>query len=109
MIFQIFFSYIFFSTITLRILTCLIIIIFLQICHKNGNRTIVKSSYQTTADNQWMSYLNYVWSGYVIECPKHGEIYRSRQHWFGNKDPEDSAVRMEISHVWPGVSLDLFF
>ena len=41
---------------------------------------------------------------YVIECPYCGEIYRSRQYWYGNKNPEDAAVRTEIQHVWPGVS-----
>jgi zinc finger FYVE domain-containing protein 1 len=41
---------------------------------------------------------------YVIECPYCGEIYRSRQYWYGNKNPEDAAVRPEIQHVWPGVS-----
>ncbi|XP_050302992.1 zinc finger FYVE domain-containing protein 1-like isoform X2 [Anthonomus grandis grandis] len=71
-------------------------------CHKNGERIIVKASYHTNRDTTWTSYFNYVWSGYVIECPKCGEIYRSRQHWYGNKNPEDSAVRTEIVHIWPG-------
>lgn len=44
-------------------------------------------------------------SRYVIECPHHGEIYRSRQFWYGNADPEMKAVRTEIHHVWPNVSL----
>jgi zinc finger FYVE domain-containing protein 1 len=43
-------------------------------------------------------------SRYVIECLYCGEIYRSRQYWYGNKNPEDAAVRPEIQHVWPGVS-----
>ncbi|XP_030767171.1 zinc finger FYVE domain-containing protein 1-like isoform X2 [Sitophilus oryzae] len=71
-------------------------------CHKNGNKVVVKPSYQTTHENSWTSYFNYVWAGYVIECPKCGEIYRSRQHWYGNKNPEDDAVRLEIVHLWPG-------
>ncbi|KAJ8927159.1 hypothetical protein NQ314_020432 [Rhamnusium bicolor] len=57
---------------------------------------------KTTTNSSWSSYFNYVWSGYVIECPNCGEIYRSRQHWYGNKNPEDSAVRIEIVHIWPG-------
>lgn len=73
-----------------------------KVCYKNGNKIVVKPSYQTTSENSWSSYFNYVWSGYVIECPNCGEIYRSRQHWYGNKNPEDSAVRAEIVHIWPG-------
>ena len=41
---------------------------------------------------------------YVLECPRCGVIYRERQHWYGNKDPTEEAVRTEIRHVWPGVS-----
>lgn len=41
---------------------------------------------------------------YVIECPRHGEIYRSRQFWYGNAEPDMKAVRSEIRHVWPDVS-----
>jgi len=65
---------------------------------------IVKPTYQTTKDNSWTSYLNFVWSGYVIECPKCGEIYRSWKHWYGNKNPEECSVQLEIVHMWPGVS-----
>ncbi|XP_056648224.1 zinc finger FYVE domain-containing protein 1-like isoform X1 [Diorhabda sublineata] len=73
-------------------------------CYKNGEKTIVKAGYQTTTNSNYMSWLNYVWSGYVIECPKCGEIYRSREHWYGNKNPEDVAVRSEVVHIWPGES-----
>ncbi|KAL7295622.1 hypothetical protein TKK_0010985 [Trichogramma kaykai] len=69
-------------------------------CHSNGNEVIVTSRIQTQNDNSWYGLAKYAWSGYVIECPHCGEIYRSRQHWFGNKSPEDSAVRSEITHVW---------
>ncbi|KAL1489873.1 hypothetical protein ABEB36_013801 [Hypothenemus hampei] len=71
-------------------------------CIRRGERVVVKPSYQTQNDSTWTSYLSYVWSGYVIDCPKCGEIYRSRQHWIGNKKPEDSAVQLEIVHIWPG-------
>lgn len=71
-------------------------------CIKNGERMIVKPTYQTTKDNSWTSYLNFVWSGYVIECPKCGEIYRSWKHWYGNKNPEECSVQLEIVHMWPG-------
>ncbi|KAF7278616.1 hypothetical protein GWI33_008137 [Rhynchophorus ferrugineus] len=71
-------------------------------CYTGGKKVIVKPTSQTSQDTSWKSYLNYVMSGYVIECPHCGEIYRSRQHWYGNKNPEDEAVRLEIVHVWPG-------
>lgn len=38
---------------------------------------------------------------YVLECPNHGVIYRSRQYWYGNPDPE-AVVRTELKHIWPG-------
>ena len=41
---------------------------------------------------------------YVLECPSCGIIYRSRQYWYGNLDPEQKVVRTEIRHVWKGVS-----
>ena len=42
---------------------------------------------------------------YVLECCNCGVIYKSRQYWYGNQDPEKSVVRTEIRHVWPGVCL----
>ncbi|KAJ8684076.1 hypothetical protein QAD02_019868 [Eretmocerus hayati] len=76
-------------------------------CHNNGKEVVVTSRVQTQNDSAWYSLAKYAWSGYVIECPHCGEIYRSRQHWYGNKNPEDAAVRTEITHVWtlpPSVS-----
>lgn len=37
----------------------------------------------------------------MLECPHHGIIYRSRQYWYGNPDPE-SVVRTELKHIWTG-------
>ena len=77
-------------------------------CHANGNEVVVTSRMQTQNENSWYGLAKYAWSGYVIECPHCGEIYRSRQHWFGNKNPEDSAVRSEITHVWTLVKIHLY-
>lgn len=41
---------------------------------------------------------------YVLECASCGIIYRSRQYWMGNQDPESSVVRPEVKHVWQDVS-----
>ena len=40
---------------------------------------------------------------YVIECKHCGVIFRSRQHWYGNPEPEQKAVKTENKHVWPEV------
>lgn len=42
---------------------------------------------------------------YVLECSRCGVIYRSRQYWMGNQDPESGVVRSEVKHVWEGVSI----
>lgn len=74
-------------------------------CHANGNEVIVTSRTKTMSENGWYGLAKYAWSGYVIECPKCGEIYRSRQYWYGNKNPEEAAVRTEITHVWNATSV----
>uniref|UniRef100_A0A1B6E4F3 FYVE-type domain-containing protein n=1 Tax=Clastoptera arizonana TaxID=38151 RepID=A0A1B6E4F3_9HEMI len=74
-------------------------------CHTNGNEVIVHPKYTSSTDNSWFGIAKFAWSGYVIECPNCGEIYRSRQFWYGNTNPEISAVRTEIKHVWPGSSI----
>ncbi|CAH1962256.1 unnamed protein product [Acanthoscelides obtectus] len=71
-------------------------------CYKNGHRTVVKPSYQSAQDSSWSGYFSFVWSGYLIECSRCGIIYQSRKHWYGNKNPEDCAVRIQVVHVWPG-------
>lgn len=40
---------------------------------------------------------------YVIECCHCGVIYRSRQHWYGNQEPELGAIKTDNKHVWPQV------
>lgn len=45
---------------------------------------------------------------YTIDCPKCGVIYRSKQYWYGNNDPEKTAVYIETKHIWPGVSLNIY-
>jgi zinc finger FYVE domain-containing protein 1 len=50
------------------------------------------------------TFFRYAWSGYVLECNRCGVIYRSRQFWYGNKEPtaEATVVRAEVCHVWDG-------
>ncbi|XP_065159950.1 zinc finger FYVE domain-containing protein 1-like isoform X3 [Atheta coriaria] len=69
-------------------------------CHKNGQRVVVKQC--GLPKESFSGMLNYMWSGYEIECRNCGIIYRSRQRWFGNESPEERAVIAEIVHIWPG-------
>lgn len=68
-------------------------------CYRNGNEVEVTRHYQEETQYSWYSFAKSAWLGYVINCPHCGEIYRSRQYWYGN-NPEDVAIRKKITHVW---------
>ncbi|XP_076138483.1 zinc finger FYVE domain-containing protein 1 [Alosa pseudoharengus] len=74
-------------------------------CYEGGREMIVIPKTSASTDNPWFGLAKYAWSGYVLECPTCGIIYRSRQYWMGNQDPEGSVVRTEVKHVWPGSEL----
>ncbi|XP_011645036.1 zinc finger FYVE domain-containing protein 1-like [Pogonomyrmex barbatus] len=69
-------------------------------CYKDGNEVEVTRQYYKDNEN-WFTLAKNIWSGYIINCPHCGEIYKSRQYWFGN--PEDVAICKKITHVW-GIS-----
>lgn len=71
-------------------------------CYTNGREVIVVEQAVQSAESTWVGLAKYAWSGSVIECPNCGEIYRARQYWYGNKSPEDAAVRSEVIHIWKG-------
>uniref|UniRef100_A0A4W5K6K4 Zinc finger FYVE-type containing 1 n=1 Tax=Hucho hucho TaxID=62062 RepID=A0A4W5K6K4_9TELE len=73
-----------------------------QACYEGGKEVIVVPKTTASSDSPWFGLATYAWSGYVIECPNCGVIYRSRQYWYGNQDPVDTVVRTEIQHIWPG-------
>ncbi|GLD65668.1 zinc finger FYVE domain-containing protein 1-like protein [Lates japonicus] len=73
---------------------------------KRGREVIVVPKTSASTDNPWFGLAKYAWSGYVLECASCGVIYRSRQYWMGNQDPESSVVRSEVKHVWEGRVLD---
>lgn len=73
-----------------------------KVCYENGVESIVHPKTSETQDSPLVGLAKYAWSGYVLECPECGVIYRSRQFWYGNKDPVENTVRSEIKHVWPG-------
>lgn len=67
-------------------------------CHRNGREVIVRITSQKSNDPSWFGLAKYAWSGAVIECNFCGEIFRARQYWYGNKSPEDEAVRFVVFH-----------
>jgi zinc finger FYVE domain-containing protein 1 len=72
-----------------------------KLCHESGKEVVIIPKTAATNDNSFIGIVKYTYSGYVLECPHHGVIYRSRQYWYGNPDPE-SVVRTELKHIWPG-------
>jgi len=69
-------------------------------CDREGRNTTVYGKLIASNDSLVEGIVKYVWCGFVIECPKHGEIYRSRKYWYGNNEPKD-VTRVEVIHVWP--------
>ncbi|XP_065661273.1 zinc finger FYVE domain-containing protein 1 [Hydra vulgaris] len=76
-----------------------------KICHEKGLDCMVCPKTTENQDSPLIGLAKYAWSGYVLECPQCGVIYRSRQYWYGNRDPVENSVRTEIKHVWPGSCL----
>ncbi|XP_061683975.1 zinc finger FYVE domain-containing protein 1 isoform X2 [Syngnathoides biaculeatus] len=71
-------------------------------CYESGREVTVMPKTSASSDNPWFGLAKFAWSGYVLECASCGVIYRSRQYWVGNQDPESSVVRSEVKHVWEG-------
>lgn len=68
-------------------------------CNAMGRRTMVVPK---TGESIFDA-ARYLYSGFVLECPFHGVIYRSRNLWSVNAEPEDTAgVDWEVVHVWSG-------
>jgi zinc finger FYVE domain-containing protein 1 len=79
---------------------------FCRACNDRGEEVMVIPKTSSSTDSTWFGIAKYAWSGFVLECKSCGIIYRSRQYWYGNKDPtEQTVVRTEIQHIWEGVSL----
>lgn len=71
-------------------------------CHEQGREEVVVPKTSAASDSTWMGLAKYAWAGYILECSVCGIIYRSRQYWYGNRDPVETVVRTEIQHVWSG-------
>ena len=77
------------------------------ILQENGRKCVVVPKASSSKEGSIVGLAKYAWSGYVLECQRCGVIYRSRQQWYGNTDPEHlGVVHTEIAHVWPGVRHD---
>eukprot|EP00092_Neocalanus_flemingeri_P009959 GFUD01010737.1.p1 GENE.GFUD01010737.1~~GFUD01010737.1.p1 ORF type:complete len:703 (-),score=93.22 GFUD01010737.1:369-2477(-) len=75
-----------------------------QRCQENGRKCVVVPKAASSKEGSIVGLAKFAWSGFVLECQKCGVIYRSRQQWYGNTDPEhQGVVHTEIAHVWPGV------
>jgi len=75
-----------------------------QRCQDNGRRCVVVPKAASSKEGSILGLAKFAWSGFVLECYKCGVIYRSRQQWYGNTDPEhQGVVHTDIGHVWPGV------
>jgi len=75
-----------------------------QKCQENGRKCVVVPKASSSKEGSIVGLAKFAWSGFVLECQKCGVIYRSRQQWYGNTDPEhQGVVHTEIAHVWPGV------
>jgi len=75
-----------------------------QRCQENGRRCVVVPKAAASKESSLVGLAKFAWAGFVLECAKCGVIYRSRQQWYGNPEPEHQGVVVtEIAHVWPGV------
>ncbi|XP_067943609.1 zinc finger FYVE domain-containing protein 1-like [Watersipora subatra] len=71
-------------------------------CLEKGRKNEVVPKTCASDDNSIVGVAKYMLAGYVLECRECGVIYKSREHWYGNKEPTESAVQTEIKHIWPG-------
>ncbi|VDM32314.1 unnamed protein product [Hydatigera taeniaeformis] len=72
-------------------------------CYAMGRTIVLVPKTLEERENAVTGVMKYLWWGYVLSCPHHGVVYRSRAHWSGNPPPEDSPlVHWQVVHLWPG-------
>ncbi|KAL5108659.1 Zinc finger FYVE domain-containing protein 1 [Taenia crassiceps] len=72
-------------------------------CYSLGRTIVLVPKTLEERENAVTGVMKYLWWGYVLSCPHHGVVYRSRAHWSGNPPPEDSPlVHWQVVHLWPG-------
>ncbi|KAL3313724.1 Zinc finger FYVE domain-containing protein 1 [Cichlidogyrus casuarinus] len=72
-------------------------------CTAEGRESLLVPKFLESADNAFTGVIRYMWSGSLLECSRHGVVYRSRANWSGNLQPERAEkVDWRVVHVWPG-------
>uniref|UniRef100_A0A0V0J6T0 FYVE-type domain-containing protein n=2 Tax=Schistocephalus solidus TaxID=70667 RepID=A0A0V0J6T0_SCHSO len=72
-------------------------------CYANGKAVLLVPKVLDNGDSPLTGVVKYIWAGYVLKCPHHGTVYRSRAYWSGNPPPENTAgIQWQVVHVWPG-------
>lgn len=72
-------------------------------CYAMGRPIVLVPKTLEERENAVTGVMKYLWWGYVLSCPHHGVVYRSRAHWSGNPPPEDSPqIHWQVVHLWPG-------
>ncbi|KAH9284160.1 Zinc finger FYVE domain-containing protein 1 [Echinococcus granulosus] len=72
-------------------------------CYAMGRPIVLVPKALEERENAVTGVMKYLWWGYVLSCPHHGVVYRSRAHWSGNPPPEDSPqIHWQVVHLWPG-------
>ncbi|VUZ48153.1 unnamed protein product [Hymenolepis diminuta] len=76
---------------------------FCKACYVEGRRTVLVPKTLEDAENTVTGVMKYLWYGYLLRCPRHGIVYRSRAHWSGNQSPENCPqIHWQVVHLWPG-------
>lgn len=76
---------------------------FCKMCYAFGQKSMMVPKSGEANAGAFSAVVQYLWCGYVLECPRHGTIYRSRGYWSGNVEPEQNPrIHWEVVHVWPG-------
>ncbi|KAM7536076.1 hypothetical protein Aperf_G00000089382 [Anoplocephala perfoliata] len=76
---------------------------FCNACYVEGRRTVLVPKTLPETENAVTGVVKYLWWGYILRCPRHGVVYRSRAHWSGNPPPEDCpSIHWQVVHLWPG-------
>ncbi|BHF72568.1 Zinc finger FYVE domain-containing protein 1 [Sparganum proliferum] len=72
-------------------------------CYANGKAVLLVPKVLDNGDSPLTGVVKYIWAGYVLKCPHHGTVYRSRAYWSGNPPPENTTgIQWQVVHVWPG-------
>ena len=73
-------------------------------CYNNGRRVIVVPKASAAESSTLGAIASNLWTGYVLECGTCGVIFKSRENWFDNAEPDKcGVVHTSVCHMWPGL------